>query len=92
MTLQLFGRPPLLLKVTGIIADVRTAKSKAKIYAIASFFGSMFEAVIPKECRPYFLPAYALRLLGTEDSGCLQALPLLDATSDRISHEIPQGA
>jgi len=71
-------RLPLLLKVTGTSNDIRAAKTKAKIFAIASFFGAMFANAVPRKCIPRFLPSFVLKSCEDSDQVFLQTEPYLE--------------
>ena len=79
----------MLLKVTDSqAADVRAARTRSKVFAVANFFGAMFSKVVPWGCGPRFLPAYTLKHEG--GTGYLQAEPYLEDPRCKLSHEVPE--
>ena len=83
----------MLLTVTGSISgDLRTARVKSKVFAIASFFGSMFAKVVPQWYTPRFLPCYTLKSEAGGGELFLQGEPYLEDPRTGLSHLVPPGA
>ena len=90
---MMWYRSSLLLTVTGSVStNIRAARARTKIYAIASFFGSMFSKVVPKMCCPRVLPSVTVNSFKDRGQGFLLAEPYLDDERTSLSHVVPAGA